>query len=75
MTTITSNSHKSNSFTLSTQVQKILHEKGYSRFFNFTDFQYYKKQVKDQFNKAQAIAELFIQENENELSDFQEYIF
>ncbi len=75
MTTITSNSHKSNNFTLSTQVQKILHTKGYSRLFNFTDFQYYKKQVKDQFNKAEVIAELFIQENENELSDFQEYIF
>lgn len=75
MTTVTSNSHKSNYFTLSSQVQTLLHEKGYSRLFNFTDFQYYKKQVKDQFNKAQAIAELFITENENELSDFHDYIF
>lgn len=75
MTTITSNTGKSNYFLLSTQVQEILKEKGYSRFFNFTDFQYFKKQVKEEFNQAQAIADLFIQENETELSDFNEYIF
>lgn len=75
MTTITLNTDKFNHFSLSTQVQEILKERGYSKFFNYSDFQYFKKQVKDEFNKAQAIADLFIQENESELSDFHDYVF
>jgi citrate lyase synthetase len=75
MTTITSNTSKSNNFTLSTQVQNILHQKGFSHLFNYSDFQYFKKQAKDEFNKAEAIAQLFIEENRTEISNFQEYVF
>lgn len=74
-TLITSNTDKSNYFSLSHQVETILHKKGFSKLFNYTDYQFYKKQVKHNFNKAEAIAELFILDNESEISDFEEYIF
>lgn len=75
MTQIQSNSHKSTSFKLSEQVKDLLHEKGYSFLFNYSDYKYFKSQVKKAFNKAQAIAELFIQENSNQKSDYNGYIF
>jgi hypothetical protein len=76
MTPIQSNSHKNTSFKLSDQVKKTLQEKGYTAIFNYQDYKYYKTQVKKAFNKAQAIAELFIQDNfSNNTSDYNEYIF
>ena len=74
MTPIKSNSHKNTSFKLSEQVIKILNEKGFSFLFNYSDYKYYKAQAKKAFNKAQAIAEQFIAEN-NTNSDFDEYVF
>ena len=76
MTQIKSNSHKNTSFKLSDQVKENLSAKGYSAIFNYQDYKYYKAQAKKAFNKAQAIAELFIQDNfSNNSSDFNEYIF
>jgi hypothetical protein len=75
MTPIKSNSYKNTSFKLSEQVKETLHAKGYSSLFNFQDYKYYKVQVKKAFNKAQAIAELFIQDNQPTKSDFSEYVF
>ncbi|MBX9886691.1 MAG: hypothetical protein K2Y30_02000 [Flavobacteriaceae bacterium] len=75
MTHIQSNSHKNNAFKLSEQVKATLHEKGYSFLFNYEDYTYYKAQAKKAFNKAQAIAELFINDNQPTESDFSEYVF
>lgn len=75
MTPINSNSHKNTAFKLSEQVKATLHEKGYSFLFNYSDYAYYKAQVKKAFNKAQAIADLFIQDNTNQRSDYNGYIF
>lgn len=75
MTQITSTSHKNTSLKLSDQVKNILHEKGFSSLFNYSDYTYFKAQAKKAFNKAQAIAELFISENSPTNSDFSEYIF
>jgi hypothetical protein len=72
---MTHTSHKNNAYKLSDQVKNILHEKGLSAVFNYNDYLYFKKQVKNTFNKAQAIAELFIEENINQNSDFNEYTF
>lgn len=72
---MTSIKHKSNANKLSEQVKTILHEKGLSCIFNYSDYLHFKRQVKNAFNKAQAIAELFIEENLNTKSDFNEYIF
>lgn len=68
-------SHKNNANKLSEQVKNILQEKGFSAVFNYNDFLYFKKQVKNAFNKANAIAELFIEENININSDFNDYIY
>lgn len=74
MTHITTfNSHK-NTNKLSDQVKNILQEKGFSFLFNWSDYQYFKDQAKSAFNKAQAIADLFIQDNPQN-SDFSEYVF
>ena len=76
MTHILSNSHKNTSFKLSEQVKAKLMELGYSSIFNYQDYKYYKSQIKNAFNKAQAIAELFIQDNFNtNSSDYNEYLF
>lgn len=76
MTPINYNSRKNTSFKLSEQVKDTLHARGYSKIFNYQDYKHYKAQVKKAFNKAQAIAELFIQDNfSNNTSDFNEYIF
>lgn len=75
MTPIQSNSHKNTAFKLSEQVKATLHEKGFSFLFNYDDYKYYKAQAKKAFNKAQAIAELFIQDNNTNESDFSEYVF
>ena len=67
-------SHKNNAFKLSDQVKADLHARGYSFLFNYQDYKYYKAKAKTAFNKVQAIAELFIQENQTE-NDFSEYVF
>ena len=71
----TINSHKSNAFKLSEQVKKILHEKGLSFLFTYQDYKYFKSQVKSTFNKAQEIANLFIQYHEPTQNDFNDYVF
>jgi len=76
MTQINSNSRKNTSFKLSDQVKENLSAKGYSAIFNYQDYKYYKSQVNKAFNKAQAIAELFIKDNFSiNSSDYNEYLF
>lgn len=75
MTPIKSNSHKITSFKLSDQVKEKLHYKGFSFLFNYSDYCLFKSQAKNAFNKAQAIADLFIQDNTNSKSDYNGYIF
>lgn len=75
MTHIQPNEGKNTSFKLSDQVKTYLFEKGYSAIFNYSDYLYYKRQVKEAFNKAQAIADLFISENNTTESDYNGYIF
>lgn len=67
-------SDKTNTFKLSQQVREILYKSGYSFLFNFDDYKQYKKRAKHEFNKALAIAQYFIQDN-NQPSDFNEYEF
>lgn len=75
MTPITFIRHKNTAFNLSEQVKRILHEKGFSFLFNYSDYFYFKSITKKEFNKPQAIANLFIQENQTEVSDFNSYVF
>lgn len=75
MTPIQSIKAKNTSIKLSEQVKNHLSEKGYSALFNYSDYQYYKAQAKKAFNKAHAIAELFISENNQNESDYNGYIF
>lgn len=66
---------KNTSKKLSQQVKEILSEKGFSFLFNYNDYSFFKSQCKNAFNKAQAIAEKFIEDNTQANSDFNEYIF
>lgn len=66
---------KSNSFLLSNQVKAILTSKGFSAIFNFADYKHFKTQCKNAFNKAQAIAERFIEDAEPNQNDYKDYIF
>lgn len=76
MTLITINEGKNKRFLLSEQVKRILQEKGFLKLFNYSDYNYYKNNVTEAFNKAVAIAELFILDNEHATeSDFNDYIF
>ena len=59
---------------LSEQVKKILTEKGFSFLFNFQDYKYFKQKAKGDFNPALKIADLFMNETDQE-SDFNQYIF
>ena len=59
---------------LSEQVKKILTEKGFSFLFNFQDYKFFKQKAKGDFNPALKIADLFIQDS-NQESDFNQYIF
>ena len=70
----TFNSRKSNTNLLSRQVREELMKRGYSFLFNWEDYKHYKTQAKNAFNRAIAIADLFINET-NQTSDFNEYIF
>jgi hypothetical protein len=75
MNTQTNNSSKSNAFKLSEQVKNILHEKGLSYLFTYQDYKYFKNKVSNTFNKAQEIANLFIQYHEPNQNDFSDYVF
>lgn len=75
MTNAVSNTDKSTSIKLSEQVKAILQSKGFSKIFNYNDYQYFKKQVSNSFNRAQEIADLFMTYNSDVESDFAEYLF
>nr|WP_317631397.1 hypothetical protein [uncultured Flavobacterium sp.] len=75
MITRTFNQVQFNELKLSEQVEKILFDFGYSHIFNLADFKQFKKVCKDEFNQAYAIARLFIQENDDQVSDYSEYIY
>ena len=75
MTTQANNNRgKNNPFILSNQVKAILHKKGLSKVFNYADYNYFKEQCKDAFNKAQDIAYKFTEEHHQQ-SDLNEYVF
>ncbi len=75
MQTRTNLNDKNSAFKLSTQVKNILHEKGFSFLFNYNDYKYFKSQVSNAFNKAIAIAEMFIEYNGDNNNDFNDYVF
>ena len=76
MTLTTIKSDKNKRFLLSEQVKTLLQEKGFSKLFNYPDYNYFKNQVQEEFNKCYAIADRFISENEEaNTSDFNDYIF
>lgn len=70
----TQRTNKSNPFLTSEQVKAILQAHGLSKAFNYADYSYFKGKARKAFNKAQAIAEMFIDEHRAE-SDFTEYQF
>ena len=74
MTTKTQRKNKTNPFLLSQQVKSILQNSGLSKVFNYQDYTHFKNSAKNAFNKPLAIAQMFIDDN-NEQSDFNEYIF
>ena len=65
---------KSNPFLISEQVKSILHSHGLSKVFNYSDYEYFKRKATRAYNKAQVIADFFIEEHSAE-SDLTEYIF
>jgi hypothetical protein len=75
MTRNITESRKTTSFKLSDQVKAILQEKGLSKIFNYEDYKYFKKRIKNAFNDALAIAELFIQYYDDTQSDYHDYIY
>lgn len=74
MKTQANNSDKNTSFKISDQVKRILHKHGLSKVFNYADYAYFKQKAASAFNKAQAIADLFIEEHQQE-TDFNNYQF
>ena len=75
MTRNTTKSHKATAFKPSEQVKAILQERGLSKIFNYEDYKYFRGQIKNAFNEALAIAELFIQYNDDTQSDYHDYIY
>lgn len=76
MTLTTIKKNKNKRFLLSEQVKELLLQKGFLKVFNYQDYNYYKEQLKDSFNKAIDIAERFISDNDTtNTSDFNDYIF
>lgn len=59
---------------LSERVKDILFIKGYDKVFNWDDFNYYIRMTAKAIHRAEAIANLFIEES-NEISDYAEYEF
>lgn len=74
MTTQANNSNKNTSYKISDQVKLILHKKGLSKAFNYGDYNYFKQITEHAFNRAQAIANKFIEEHQED-SDLNQYIF
>lgn len=66
---------KTTSFKTSEQVEAILHEKGLSKVFTIEDYNYFKRKCTSAYNRAQAIAELFIQYYDDVPSDYNDYVF
>ena len=66
---------KINPFLLSEQVKKILRSKGFTSTFNYSDYEYFKEQCKDAFNKSLAIAQRFIDDTNPKENDLNDYIF
>ena len=60
---------------LSEKVKEILFRKGYSHIFNWNDYEEFKHSTQDAIFQAEAIANLFIEWNSHEVSDFAEYEF
>jgi len=75
MTLNTLKQDKNKRFLLSEQVKFRLQEKGFLKVFNYTDYNHFKSQVKKEFNKSYAIADLFIADNLANECDFNDYIF
>lgn len=69
------NQNKTTAFLLSEQVKTILQEKGFSALFNYNDYLFFKRRCAKAFNRAQAIAEMFISEANPQVNDFNDYIF
>lgn len=59
---------------LSKEVQRKLFLKGYSFAFNDSDFHYFEKITKKEFNQVNSIVKLFIETSEQP-NDFNDYIF
>lgn len=57
---------------LSTKVQEILFQRGYSHIFNWAEYREYKAETKNTIFRASEIANLFIS-NTLELSDYADY--
>lgn len=75
MITKTFNLVQFNELNLSDKVQRILFDFGYSHLFNELDFKDYKKETKREFNQAYAISQLFIIKNDDQVSDYSEYVY
>ncbi len=60
---------------LSDKVYQILKDKGFSKLFNYEDYNFFKKECRNAQNQAEAIAEKFIFWNSHENSDFADYDF
>ena len=75
MTRNTNKSRKTTAFKPSEQVKAILQERGLSKIFNYEDYKYFRGQIKNAFNEALAIAELFIQYYDDTQSDYHDYIY
>lgn len=59
---------------LSDKVYQELKLQGYSKLFNWEDYRYFKKQTQEEFNRVEAIVQLFIFYS-CDLSDFEDYDF
>lgn len=59
---------------LSSKVQEILYQKGYSHIFDWLEYYQLKKATENAIFQASTIAELLIA-NSCETSDFEEYVF
>lgn len=68
------NTDKSKSLKTSDQVKLILQEQGLSKVFTYREYHFFKRRAKRAFNKAQAVAQMFIEEYQSE-SDLLEYEF
>lgn len=58
----------------SEKVQHELQILGFSKIFNWIDYQFFKKETALEFNQVQAIVDLFVYYSCDE-SDFAEYLF